>query len=210
MLAARITSPQSLASALTNSPISLVSSLLASTKIVLSFACASGVCMAATIALFSLVRISADVLGGAINEKKVDELNPLTPLSSIVGTVGLRQPVERRGGDDPDPAALMQRQDGAEVPEHRVHMTAGEVVHGGRRAPVGDVHELDARPARKQLRGQMCGRAVALRGVAEFSRVGLGESDQVGNGLGGRTFLHCQNVGGDRLDRPRLERGRIV
>ena len=56
----------------------------------------------------------------------------------------------------------------------------------------------------------MRGRAVALRGVAEFSRVGLGESDQVGNGLGGRTVLHCQNVGGDRHDRHRLERGRIV
>src|SRR4029079_9657520 len=88
MLAARMTSPQSFASALMKSPISLVSSLLASTKIVLSFVCASGVCMAATIALFSLVRISAGVLGGAINEKKVDELNPLTPPASFVVAVG--------------------------------------------------------------------------------------------------------------------------
>ena len=45
--------------------------------------------MAETIALFNLALISAGVLGGAINEKNVEELNPLTPLSSIVGTVGI-------------------------------------------------------------------------------------------------------------------------
>src|SRR3982074_2875769 len=88
MFAARITSPQSFASALMNSPISLVSRLLASTTIVLGFAWTAGGWMAATVALFSLARISGGVLGGAINEKNVDELNPLTPLSSMVGTVG--------------------------------------------------------------------------------------------------------------------------
>src|SRR6202047_3651329 len=66
MWAARITSPQSFAWALMKSPVSCTSSGLARTKIVLSFAPASGARMAATIALLSFSRASNGVFGGAI------------------------------------------------------------------------------------------------------------------------------------------------
>src|SRR6202023_568424 len=82
MWAARMTSPQSFAWALMKSPVSCTPSGLARTKIVLSFASASGECMAATIALLSFPRTSNGVLGGAIRAWKVVQLKSRTPLSS--------------------------------------------------------------------------------------------------------------------------------
>src|ERR1700730_12901266 len=66
MWAARVTPPQSFALALMKLTVSCTSSGLARTKIVLSFASASGARMTATIALLSFSRTSTGVFGGAI------------------------------------------------------------------------------------------------------------------------------------------------
>ena len=78
MLAARITLPQSWASAFTNSPIPLVSRLLASTKIAFNFACASGVCLyASNLGAPDLTSIGASGQGVAFFQRYVSGTVPL-------------------------------------------------------------------------------------------------------------------------------------
>ena len=141
-----------------------------STKIDFSFSCTSGVRIAATIALLSFSRTSRGVSGRRHQReerRRVEAGQGAFVDRRYVGQQ--RNPLGRRGRDDPDPVGAMQRQDGAEVAEHRVDVAAGEIVHRRRRALVRHVRDLDAGAALEQLERKMAGRAVALRGVAELA-----------------------------------------
>ncbi len=66
-----------------------------------------------------------------------------------------------------------------------------------------------ASAAREQLHGEMGGRAIALRGVAQCAGTSRVQSDR-GTVLGRQILLDRKDIGAERQDRHRLELGGIV
>ena len=59
------------------------------------------------------------------------------------------------------------------------HMTGDHILQRGRRAFVGDVHDVDLGLGLEQFAGEMRGGAVPGRGEVELARARLGERDQL-------------------------------
>ena len=68
-----------------------------------------------------------------------------------------------------------------QVEERHLYLLAEQVVHGGRRAAIGHVHDVDAGGQLEQFAGQMRQAAGAGGGEIEFSGLRLCERDQLGH-----------------------------
>lgn len=77
--------------------------------------------------------------------------------------------------------ALDLRQRGGRSQKAAIHLASHQVLHGGRRPLVGDVHHLGSGGAQQRLHHQVPGRACAARGIGQVA--GLGRIDHVLDGL---------------------------
>ena len=78
-------------------------------------------------------------------------------------------------------------------------MAAQQVVHGGRRAGVRHVDQLDAGGDLEQLRRQVRHAAEAGRGEDELAGLGLGERNQLGQRLGRHALADHRISGTDTI-----------
>ena len=104
----------------------------------------------------------------------------------------------------------MLRQRRRQVVEHEEDVAAEQVVHGGRRAAVGHMVELDAGHGLEQGGRQVRGGADALRAVGNAAGIGLGLLDQLLHRRHAELGADDQHVGRAAEDRDRLEPGRVV
>ena len=109
------------------------------------------------------------------------------PTSAVVGTsgeVGAR--LRRAKRNRAQGAGLDMRQQHRQIEERHLHLLAEQVVDGGRRAPVGHVHDVDPGRQLEQFTGKMRQAADAGGCEIEFPRLGLGERDQLLHVAGGQ------------------------
>ncbi len=102
----------------------------------------------------------------------------------------------RRGDRErADSPALHLGKRRGEVVEHEVNAPADEILHGGRRALVGDVGHVDARHRLEKLAGEVAGAAGAARAEVELARLRFRERDELRDRVGLHRRIHHQDMG---------------